>query len=650
MDDGWLADAMDWAVGQFDELPSVNEAQLMIQSDDPAAKARASLILATQSYLTEHGVRAARWQVANACNTFAGEAGRSGDTGSQRDWLVVAALLYSDLAATDDSFSNSLAWTSGRLRDLGIEDWRAHDPVRPPELSGGQEYEQLATERNGTGGPRHVRPELQTDIDLETGVDQGIENLVAGWTGSLPLDTAIAEFADYLSSVLRTVPIVEYGLAEVLAEDFSFIRQLVAEAGIPPIGDDALQRAKEARNLANAGAVKVATEPYVRRRWLLAALVNYTLWKRVDWHTNRPQVTWDILGYVTTIQIARRFNDSERELLLALQELVVRLGATMPVAYLRFPQLPNWILSALGTYLLTGGPQPVVPSESLTDPRVHGERRTETGPGTGFFGPGREDRHRWPRVLLGQWRYDSGLCSSAAFALASVSGWDESTIIWLVRLIFETALAQSAAPDDRDFWIGQALEIFGRAQPIRIASNPWAPTESEPNRSHSFVTSDAQGRLTVPSPVLRAMVAQLTDDDWSTTVQGEIFRGRRVPTYLLVNQYGPFGILKLDFADRVAREVKNFEHYARRLRPQYRPSECRRGEYQLFVGDHPEPLQAILTTYVFEDQDGPKTFKSWLATADPARVVDFLSQLADNVLYPWLSHVSRRPIDLRMAY
>jgi hypothetical protein len=342
-----------------------------------------------------------------------------------------------------------------------------------------------------------------------------------------------------------------------------------------------------------------------------------------------------------------------------LQELVVLLGATMPVAYLRFPQLPAWVLSATGTYLLIGGPRPVVPSESLTDPRVQGERRTHTSPDAGFFEAGRERRHRWPQVLLRRWRYDPDLCSSAAFALASLSGWEPATIEWLISLIFDpdgvidaTARAAERAElaDDHEFWLNETLNVFGRAQPIRIASNPWAPSEADTSRSQSSVTSDAEGQLTVPSPVLRAMVAQLTDDDWSTTVQGELFRERRVPTYLLLNQYGPFGILKLDFADRVAREVDHFEQYASRLRPQYRPSRCTRGEYRLYVGDHPEPLQAILTTYVFEDHEGPTTVKTWIRTAEPERVTRFVSHLADTTLYPWLSHVSRRPIDLRMTY
>jgi hypothetical protein len=677
MDDKWLGRALVWAADRVDGLPTLELARKDINARDFGRKARASVVLAQESFATEHRRHAARWQLGNACRTFSGEAEQTGDADARRDWLVVGCLLFADLAASDPRYAPSLRFCADGLRELGIEDWNAADPV-PTEvdvgvLVGVTGAATLSAATHSTAGdvptnggglapasPEQAPPEPDPDppdaapagIDPETGRDYDVERLVATWTGPLPLESVPRQMLDqFLVGEFRKWPVLFGALRSTLEADIEQLEAKLPGVGLQKVGEDVLERAREARGLATAQGVTPRTEAAVRQRWLLAAAVNFALWEDLDWGTNRSQVMLDLLGYVTAVQISRRFSDEDRELLLASHELVVQVGASLPKAFHRFPFVRTWITSAFGTYLLLGGPQPAIPSESLTDDRILGERRTAVAPERGFYEPGREERQRWAQLLLRLWRYDAEVRPSAAFAVASVCGWDATIAERMLGLVFSERGGE--AEDDRTFWRQQAEEVVRRAQPIRIASNPWAPTGASRSGSGIVTTDKATGRLFVPDAVLKAMVSQVVaDEDASVTVLGEVFNGRRVPTYLLINQFGAFGVVKLDFADRVAREKRNFDNYARpRLRPHHRPSECRAGSYRLYVGEEDEPLQALLTSYVFEDDERPATLAAWLREVPLDSVQPFFDEhLADRVIYPWLSQARRDVIDIRMPY
>ena len=497
--------------------------------------------------------------------------------------------------------------------------------------------------------PADAADRLTDDLSSDFERDTELPAYARSWVGSEDLVAALDAFKEYLREQIERAPVAWTHLRATVDDDFVALGQLLGESGVPVVPEDMRLRAKDARRLALAHEPNTRMETLVRRRWLVAGLWNHALWKApYGWPTNEPQVVSDLMGYMTTVQIARRFIDEERELLLSLCELVVRLASGLEPPD-RHPQVLRWVRSVVGTYLVIGGPEPYLPSISKKHPALVGERLTPTGPGVGVYDTGTEVRDRWAATLLDTWRsQDAERTSGAAFALATVCGWDRDVLTFALACVF--VAQRDPDLEAQSFWERDVLSVIEGASPIRIASNPWKPEGSTAEKAHA-VTSEASGRLRIPSPVLRALTAQLTEEGWSTTVQGELFRGRRVPTYLLVNQYGAFGVLKLDYADRVRREAVNFTEFARRrIHPNYRPSECRTGTYRMFVGEHPEPLQAILTSYVFDEEETPTTLSDWLRDADPATIELFLRRFFLRVLRPWLAHVTRRVIDLRMSY
>jgi hypothetical protein len=259
------------------------------------------------------------------------------------------------------------------------------------------------------------------------------------------------------------------------------------------------------------------------------------------------------------------------------------------------------------------------------------------------------ERQDWGVELLKNWRGDEVLRRGASFSLAILARWESNILKWMLRHLYADA-GGNVDSASIGFWEAESLRIVNGAQPIRIASNPWAPHVRTGGHG-DFVLSDSSGEVLMPTPVLRAMAAQVTEEDQAITIQGSLFKGRRVPTYLVLSQYGPFGILKLDFADRVEREHRNYHKYARkRLHSRYRPSECKIGDYKLFVGSGGMPLQAILTSYVFSEDDRPTTLSTWMRSARPTDIAKFIDHLFLKVLRPWVAHISRRFVDLRMEY
>lgn len=487
------------------------------------------------------------------------------------------------------------------------------------------------------------------DLEFNLEHDAQLPAYARTWAGTEDIAPVLEAFQAYLCDQIAGAPAAWSHLAATVEADFAALRDLLLDCGVPIVAEEMRLRAKDARALALAHEPNTRLETLIRRRWLVAGLWNHALWTApYGWPTNEPQVVSDVMGYLTTVQIARRFIDGQRELLLSLCELIVRLAARLEPPD-RHPQLLKWVRAVIGTYLVIGGPEPYLPSSSKKHPALVSERLTPTGPGVGIYDTGPEMRDRWAATVLEAWR--SGApprVSGAAFAIATICGWDQAVVIFALAAVF--VIDRDADLEARAFWEHEVLSVIEGASPIRIASNPWKPEGDTAEKAH-VVTSEPSGRLRIPSPVLRALAAQLTEAGWSTTIQGELFRGRRIPTYLLLNQFGAFGVLKLDYADRVRREEANFVEYAQhRIHGNYRPSECHTGTYQMFVGNNPEPLQAILTSYVFDEDETPTTLSDWLRVADPDSIDVFLRRFFLRVLRPWLAHVTRRVIDLRMSY
>lgn len=671
----WLQKAIKWAQMRVKDQPPLGRALVVLKSQaDWSKKARAALVLAAQDCQSPQLLHDASWKFANACNTFANESRQQAADEDERKWLSLAYPLYEELAHQNTRFAPSRDFASSRLRELGVHNPKTFDPLQlnvqrtpstappppsvdlpkqptepPPETPRLESVERVYAvdaeagpprhepppEHQMTEEPRHHEPPLQQpeyvvpdeEPDASTGRDNLLFALAKEWRGGDPVIEYFAELVDLMKEELKRSPTVSTKVAPLLSSDQDLLRDLVTECGLPSDAYQVQQRAMAARVLANQSLV--LPEHVGRQRWLAAALWNYVLWKMpYGWPTNKYQVEMDLLGYLSSIQIARRFDDSARDLLLASHEFTVQTAAQIPE--LRQPVIQTWIKTAVGTYLLIGGPEPVQPSETKYSTAV-----------------GRLDREEWAPALLSLWRDDANLRSTAAFSLAILAGWRTETVKWMLTSVFDTS--RSGWRDSVAFWEAETLKVIGGAKPVRIASNPW---QKDAGGGDAVTTaSETGGSLSIPSPILKAMVAQLVSGDQAVTVQGNLFKSRRVPTYLLINQFRPFGILKLDFGDRVRREQENYEQYARkRLHPYDCPSECRSGYYKLFVGSNPEPLQGLLTSYVFSDTDRPTTLSEWLRNASSTQADSLVSDLFLKVLRPWVQHVRRQIVDLRMEY
>lgn len=438
------------------------------------------------------------------------------------------------------------------------------------------------------------------------------------------------EFSAFARSLFSRVTEAASHLDPYLREDITTLRVELDGIRRPDNPSDVLDRATEARRLC-FDDVATTDEQTVRRRWLVAACWNFSLWRGSGWATNRPQVVIDLLGYVQSFQLYRRYRDDSRELLIAATELAVLLATDElpPLVYERFDFLNRWVCHSAGTFLLLSGPDPIAASLSRYDARI-----------------GPHDRRRWAEVLLELWRKETNKRLSACLSLLSLSGWNGARLRRLLELVFEDS---SIPPiDGLEFWTAAATTVLESTRWVRVAANPWNP--GGPSSSSSLSTDEAGSRIDIPNSVLKAIAAEITERGAPSTIQGALFKGRRVPTYLCVNDFGPFGILKVDLDDRIRREKVNFDAYAKRLHPRFRASECIEGNSVISDNRTAARYKAILTSYVFTVDDVPRTLAEWLRGADVNDVGPLIDQLFLTVLRPWLSHTSRAVTDLRYEY
>ncbi|MFJ3924420.1 phosphotransferase [Streptomyces sp. NPDC090022] len=420
-------------------------------------------------------------------------------------------------------------------------------------------------------------------------------------------------------------------------EDVRAVAELLPQ-GLPTERAELHNFAQDMRGF--AGKSKILEER--RRRWLISATANHWMWRMPNgFPTNRPQVLNDLVGYLRSFTNSDlKYLDSARDLILDCAEILVRVAHEVPPVFLdQYGRLREFALESVGTWLSQSGPNPVLPQDSDRDPRVN-SRGADGRPVTAY-------RVTWPEILLRHWQ-NADDRNGACFALASVAGWDETCAHWLIDTIFDRS-TDPRRDTDREAWTRDVSALMAAAGKVRIANNPWAYESTADFRS-TAITSDSAGRLRIPSPVLQAAVAQGLSPGQVVTVHGKLFEGRRMPTYLLTNRYGPQSVLKVDQRDKVLREVRNFTEYAERLHPNNRPSKCESHAMEMYLGDNGEPMRAIETAYAFEEGEVPHTLSGWIRTASPERAVKVIDRLLLTNMRPWLAHSRRDRLDLRAEY
>ncbi|MFD0371512.1 phosphotransferase [Streptomyces sp. NPDC059071] len=501
-----------------------------------------------------------------------------------------------------------------------------------------------------------VRAETIEEVDEQEGDPVGdettdarsarelVDSLADTWSGAerVSMSDQGQELLKYFTKIGGKHGAFGRRLGKILQDDLKRAAQLFPD-GMPTRRHDLHALARKMRNL--AGRRESQERPplpeEVRLRWLVSAVTNHLMWNVEDGLlTNRPHVLHDLMRYLgSIISSDMRFQDSARDLILDCVEIQVRVTTEIPSVFLdKYFRLRPYTLASVGTYLMLAGPNPPLPQDSDHDPRVW--HRVD---GT----PVRAQRMDWPEILLRQWRDDEHR-KGACFALASAAGWNETRAQWLLHTLF----ARSTHPDrdtDRDLWLRDVSELMTSAGKVRVATNPWGYEKSGTDRG-SAITSDDAGRLRVPSTVLQAAVAQGLSPGEVITVHGNLFAGRRMPTYLLTNRYGPLSVLKIDQRDKVLREVHNFRRFAKRLHQNNRPSECESHAMEMYLGDNSEPLRAIETAYAFEEGESPSTLSDWIRTADPKDATAIVEKLLLTTMKPWIAHSRRDRIDLRAEY
>lgn len=416
-------------------------------------------------------------------------------------------------------------------------------------------------------------------------------------------------------------------LSERLAADIERLQEFLGVTVFPEDPEQVRSLAAYARSQAMPKNLQ-PTEIAPRLWWLVAGACNIELVSKRQWSANAPHVTLDAIGYLTALVIQKRYDDDARHFLAASAEVVVREAQSLPPVPF---DTSTWCLTAVGLYLLLRGPEAKLPSETKFDSRIHGAT----------------NRRDWARALLSA-SQNAGpeSTSTAAIALCQVTGEDINRVEWILDLLFGPA---SAHPDaaDREYWLATCVDFLGRTKRVRVVVNPWRPEKQSTLSSQTARRSDVDV-LEVPDRLLQHAVADLLDQSEAVSINGGRFEGRRVPTYLLHNSSGPFGLLKVDTAAKVMREQRNFREAAQRLHSVHRPGESKRGRMTIWVDDQTR-LETILTTNVFGPNDQPTTLTEWLDQR-PAAQTAVLDDLFLNSLRPWTAFVERDRIDLRMEY
>lgn len=639
----WLDAAVTWASAQMSDLPSSrDDALAAIKSADPQAKARGSVYLA-RAALAQGNTYEVAWRLGNAANGMGGFL--KADMQLAAPWLVVAARIFPMLVSDDSKFDSSNRFAHETLAALGISDLDAHDPITQPAREPPPPTV-LAASENVVPTTVDVSQINRTDEDSrpkgrrslpdpdEVVPEEGISEWRASGSGRA-LASVLPDYRAFVDQTICTAPSVVRYVKVPLDDDFEWLEVNIGPWDFPSKPFELTQRARTTRTWALASDMTdPGLEPIVRRRWLLTGLWNWILWRECKWETNEPQARIDIVGLLESMVICRRYRDLERDFLLEASEATVRIVHTHASELIEHHWIRRWVVNAAGIYLLLAGPEPTPPSRTPYKEREYGLH-------------GREE---WARHIAASSESDDKEAAQTAFCLASLANWDRTTLEWLLGIVFGEQGRQGRGPHPAtDQWLERAAQFIDLGIGIGIGSNPWESARE----AHPIGRSSEEGSITVTNATLRVAAAETTAraPRRATLVTAGPFAGRRVPTYLVYDQYGISGILKLDVASRVQRERHNFRDLARgSLHESHRPSECVTGSVTFPVPSILESVRGIFTSYVFSEDERPATLTQVVQQVPEAALSDVMRSLFSVVLRPWLAHAKRTSLDLRRAY
>ncbi|MFD5461404.1 phosphotransferase [Kitasatospora sp. NPDC127059] len=483
------------------------------------------------------------------------------------------------------------------------------------------------------------------------------DTVVGDWRSAEPDEDTVRQLAAELGARItelfgRHAPVPSESLLPVLDEDLQELPGLLASVSVP--GDDAQalhQRAKDARSTCRSEMLSYAKGDTVvdvralRRHWLASALWNYAV--EGHWHSSGYQTLADILGYLQLIQISYRYHEAKREQLLDVTETAVllALGELRDPELNRVPHVYSWLRHAIGIHLLVGGPDPTAPKELRFNELVQDPRFA--------------DRHIyaefWATRVLNRWTEENRHRSSVALTLLKLSSWKADQLDRLLDLLYSSTgyYGDTGTPEERQealaFWRKAGRDMLATIRMVRVARNPWEPGAATTAGLLSMGDQDAS--VQVSNRLLQGIAAELAPGPQGTMVQGALFAGRPVPTFLALDSFGPVGVLKIDEVAKVRREKENFDRFAEAyLRPVYRASKCAVGSTTIANSSNGDLYQGIFTSYVFRHRDEPKTLRDWVRTADPDALQPVIEEVFMDALGPWLSQAQRTIGDLRGEY
>jgi hypothetical protein len=588
------------------------------------------------------------WRIANGA-VFLAEL--SGTSPSLRTALLsLAHLGYEYCSRSDERFGGSLQKVNVLLKsqrfnqDQILAEFRTFlvsDPSPSVEAEGNQQI----TEAPITATIDSAIPEAETfDVDrpiasgyMETAFTfqappqlsfrERFEELLTEFPTSddasddLARQSAIDSFRDLIATVMRVADrgrtFTEFPrLDDDLTGVIPYLQKLV------PSKDPRqnLEFAKLSRGLAKSVDFRSSSPDdfrFARYSWLLACYWNSVL--IASWSTNRPNAVFDFIGYLNIIQAEIRYTDSQLLLLLRVGFSICRVcseEALIPLQYLRAEsdELRDWIRYTVGTLLVSVGPGRVAPSRVPYDTRLGPDRRSHA------------------TTLLASWRSPEER-AAASIMLLEMGGWEARRAHRLV----EQAVGRDV--DSAEIWKNQIDAITSSLDRVRVVRpNPWQPGSNKP--------------LTVEREAVAVLAADVREHHYSAiggdiTLLGHFFHARRVPTFVCSAEYGPLGLFKLDAADRIEREVRSFAKYAQRLHPRFRASRC---DCSTAVVTEPDDnkqfVQGLLTSYVFTEDETPRTLNSWLGTASEHAADTLFRTLFGTALQPWYGHAASGTIDI----
>lgn len=567
------------------------------------------------------------YQLASLAKDFALNLERAELYQQASEWISVALRLFrthsemADYPPTDDQILR-VQTAQGRIRDLekrpaaGVAAEREAPTPQPGNAEDPASGDALAF--LDAGGV------LQGEA-LRTLVDRLQTHAGASSSGTV-FDGA-NNFANRIRDLGRASAAVSERVEKFLEEDLEHLGEFLSSAAFPPDAEQVRQLAAYSRSQAMPRNLQpTATAP--RLWWLVAGACNVELVSARQWSANAPHVTLDAIGYLTAIVIQHRYDDDSRDFLASAAEIVVAAAHCLPsIAF----DTSRWCLTAVGLFLLLRGPDSRLPSETKFDDRVQGLY----------------DRREWASALLrASATRDPLHVSASAIALCQVAGEDLHRVEWILDMLFGPGAERPDAAD-HDYWLETCVDFVGRTKRVRVVVNPWRPATESALSSQTALIADS-GTLLIPDRVLQHAVADLLQHEEAVSVNGARFAGRRVPTYLLHDSSGPFGLLKVDTAAKVGREERNFREAAQRLHWVNRPGMSQRGRMTIWVDDD-TTLEAILTSHVFGPSDEPTTLTDWLE-GYPPHGAEVFDDLFLGALRPWTAFVERSRVDLRMEY